>query len=188
MLSRQPGRRDAKPQPPSIPCWRRSNAFSSSWAGRIAGSSRCASSAAPFRTETGNCHGRNMTGSLPLPMPGGRSGWRCWRLSALRASTSARSAASPWRRHIRPGRMASLKGKIRTTLLPPGPVPETAGLCPEKQYRLRRDLSHQRRQGLDPPADLGGEEDTVRCGGSGKDKGLSPQPAPSLRPNLLPRR
>ena len=68
----------------------------------------------------------------------------------------------------------SLKGKIRTILLP---------------GKLRRKLlkyARKRKRHL-PPADLGGDESTVRQGGRGTQQGVSPQSAAPVRQDVLPR-
>ena len=65
-------------------------------------------------------------------------------------------------------------------------VPSAAAIRPETKNRLRRDLSHRRRKTAVPHTDLGGDEAAVprrRCGGG---KGLSPQSAAPVRPDLLP--
>ena len=66
----------------------------------------------------------------------------------------------------------SLKGKIRTILLP-------GKLC-------RRDLSHQKRKGTEPPADLGGDERPLQVRRCGAPEGVPPQSAASVRHGVLP--
>ena len=80
----------------------------------------------------------------------------------------------------------ALKGKIRTILLPDKLCRKLLNYAKGKKNNLRRDLSHQRGEEPGPAADLGGDEAAVPPGGGGPGEGLSPQPAPSLRPLLLP--
>ena len=73
----------------------------------------------------------------------------------------------------------SLKGKIRTILLP-------GKLCrPAAKNRLRRDISHQRRKKPLAPSDMAGDEAPVQKSGGGGIQGFSPQPAASVRSHLL---
>ena len=65
-------------------------------------------------------------------------------------------------------------------------LPEAAEIRPEKENRLRGDLSHQKRKGAEPPADLGGDEGSVRQGRGGAEQGVPPQSPASLCPDLLP--
>ena len=78
-----------------------------------------------------------------------------------------------------------LKGKVRTILLP-GKLCRRLLKYARKKDRLRRDLSHQMRERSAPKADLVGDEGPVPPGGGGAQQGVPPQPAPPVRPRLLP--
>ena len=74
-----------------------------------------------------------------------------------------------------------LKGKIRTILLPGKLCRKLLKYAQNAKNRLRRDLSHQKREEPGPPADLGGAETPVPGGGSGPHQGVPPQPAAPVR-------
>ena len=80
----------------------------------------------------------------------------------------------------------SLKGKIRTILLPGKLLPQAPQIRQETKNRFRRDFSHQKRKRHLPPADLGGDESAVRQGGRGTQQGVSPQSAAPVRQDVLP--
>ena len=80
----------------------------------------------------------------------------------------------------------SLKGKIRTILLP-------GKLCRKLLKYARKQkiasgeifLTRNEKRHL-PPADLGGDESAVRQGGRGTQQGVSPQSAAPVRQDVLP--
>ena len=80
----------------------------------------------------------------------------------------------------------SLKGKLRTILLPGKLCRKLKKYAKAQKNRLRRDFPHQKRKGSVPAADLGGDEAPVQKGGHSSQQGLPPQPAPPVRTDLLP--
>ena len=68
----------------------------------------------------------------------------------------------------------SLKGKVRTILLPNKLCRKLLHYAKQQKNRLRRDLSHQKRNGYGPPPDLGRAEAPVPLCGGGANKGVSP--------------
>ena len=75
----------------------------------------------------------------------------------------------------------SLKGKIRTILLP-----QTAEIRQKTQNRFRRDFSHQKRNLSEPPPDLDRAETAVQVRRSGICQGVSSQSAALVRHHFLP--
>ena len=80
----------------------------------------------------------------------------------------------------------SLKGKLRTILLPGKLCRKLKKYARRAKNRLRRDLSHQKRQKSVQTADLGGDEAALQSGRGGPQQGVPPQPAALVRPDLLP--
>ena len=74
----------------------------------------------------------------------------------------------------------SLKGKIRTILLPNKLCRKLLKYAKKQKNRFRRDLSHQKRKRAVPPPDLGGDEAAVCGGGRGAVQGVPPQSAPPV--------
>ena len=80
----------------------------------------------------------------------------------------------------------SLKGKLRTILLPGKLCRKLKKYARQQKKRLRRDLSHQKRKKPVPAADLGGDEAAVQGGRGGPQQGVPPQPAAPVCPDFLP--
>ena len=68
----------------------------------------------------------------------------------------------------------SLKGKIRTILIPGKLCRKLLQYGRAQKNRLRRDLSHQKRQRHIQKAGVGGDESGVPEGRSGRQQGVSP--------------
>lgn len=79
----------------------------------------------------------------------------------------------------------SLKGKIRTILIPGKLSRKLLKYARKQKNRFRRDFSHQKRKRPDPSPDLGGDEGAVRCGACRAFEGISPQPATPVCPHIL---
>ena len=79
----------------------------------------------------------------------------------------------------------SLKGKIRTILLP-GKLCRKLLKYARKQKIASGEIFLTRNEKGIPPADLGGDESAVRQGGRGTQQGVSPQSAAPVRQDVLP--
>ena len=79
----------------------------------------------------------------------------------------------------------SLKGKIRTILLPEKLCRKLLQYA-QKQKTARCNLSHQKRKRAGPPADLGGDEAAVRARRGGPAQGVPPQSAAPVCYGVLP--
>ncbi len=79
----------------------------------------------------------------------------------------------------------SLKGKLRTILLPGRLCRKLKKYAKAQKNRLRRNFSNQKRKGPVQKADLGRDEAAVQGGGGSALKGVSPQPAPLVCADLL---
>ena len=81
----------------------------------------------------------------------------------------------------------TLKGKIRTILLPSKLYRKLLKFATQKKNRLRRDLSRQKRQSSVPLSNLVKDEKTVRPRGRRRGESLSAQSAPPVRDGILSR-
>ena len=79
----------------------------------------------------------------------------------------------------------SLKGKIRTILLPNKLCRKLLKYAKKTKNRLRRGVPHQKRYRAFQKTDLGGDEIPLRQGKSGGQQGVPPQPAAFVRPDVL---
>lgn len=80
----------------------------------------------------------------------------------------------------------SLKGKIRTILLPGKLCKKLLKYAKKQKNRLRRDLSHQKRYGFIQEADMGGDESDLQARRRYGFQGFSAQPAAPVRADFLP--
>lgn len=74
----------------------------------------------------------------------------------------------------------SLKGKIRTILIPDKLRRKLMKFAHKRKKRFRRDISHQKQQKPIEKTDLGRDESHLHAGGGDGLKGFSAQPAPSF--------
>lgn len=87
---------------------------------------------------------------------------------------------------LRRGRAeVTLKGKVRTILLPEKLIRKLDEYCQKEKNLFGRDLRDVERRRDEPRADLGRDERAVRRGGCRGRKGIPTQPAPSVRKGIL---
>lgn len=79
----------------------------------------------------------------------------------------------------------SLKGKVRTILIPGKLSRKLLKYAKKHKIGLRRDFSHPRRQVSFQKADLGGDEGNLQGSGGDPLQGVPPQPAAFVCPDLL---
>ena len=80
----------------------------------------------------------------------------------------------------------SLKGKIRTIMLPGKLCRKLLKYAKKTKNRLRRNLSHQKRKGAVQTADLGGDESALQGCGSSAVQSVPAQSAAPVREGVLP--